>query len=62
VPLPGIGVAAQAVLDVQGENVQVERYGRGDRRVQERRRISPAAVGDGDGPARDRAVSARSCR
>ena len=57
---PGVGVRAQAVVNVQREHRDAERRGRGERRVQQRGRVAPAAVGDGDDArARARRASAR---
>ena len=46
--LPGVGVLAQPVMDVQREDREAERLRGGERRVEQRRRVAPAAVGDGD--------------
>ena len=61
---PRVGLGTEAVMDVQREHLHPEWLGRGDRRMEQRRRIEAAAVGDGnDMPRRGHAaLSARSCQ
>ena len=61
---PAIGFCTEAVVDMQGQNEQAEWLGGRNRRVQERGRVAPAAVGDSDGSSRRRCIglSARWCR
>ncbi len=59
---PRVGVGAQSVMDVQCEDRDAERRGRSQGRVQQRGRIAPAAVGDGDPMRPGFGVSAPWCR
>jgi hypothetical protein len=59
---PFVGTGAETVMHVQRENREAERRRCRDRGVQQRRRIAPAAVGDGDGASLRSSVSARWCR
>jgi len=60
---PRVGVRAQAMVDVQRDDCDAERFCGLQRRVQERGRVAAAAVRDRDGGRGLRArVSARSCR
>jgi hypothetical protein len=59
---PGVGVRAEAMVNVKREHRHVQRRGLHERRVEQRGRIAPAAEGHGDDAPLPSFVSARSCR
>jgi len=59
---PRVGVRAQAVVDMERQYRDAERRRCGQGGVEQRARIAPAAVGDGNPRRRSSGVSAPSCR